>query len=124
MATNGWKQELKKWDAPKGKRKAREVTVAILGGRDEKHVKVVMIGSFGDFRSLEIPRADVPELAKELASGFLGRVDLVGLGVVPREPPPPPPGPIGDEAIYAAKLNVLGAINTLVELAELRAVRG
>jgi hypothetical protein len=124
MATNGWKQELKKLEAPKGKPKDRHLTVAILDGRDEKHAKVVMIGSFGDFRSIEMPRAEVPDLAKELASGAFGRVDLVSLGVTPKQPPPPPPGPIGDDAIYALKLNALGAINALVELAELRAVRG
>ena len=121
---NGWKQELKKWESAKGKQKERHLTVAILGGRDEKTVKVALIGGYGDFRTIEIPRAEVPDLAKEVASGAFGRVDLVSLGVTPKQPPPPPPGPIGDDAIYALKLNALGAINALVELAELRGARG
>jgi hypothetical protein len=121
-----WKEALKLSGPPAADRlHAREgAAIVVVAGRDEKHVNLVYIDEIGDIRSHEVPREDLPEIAREIASGWLGRVGLVSLGVAPAKPPPPPPGPIGHDAIHAAKLNAVGAVGVLVELAALHVAFG
>jgi hypothetical protein len=122
MANKNWNDELKQWagKARGHEHRDRAPAIVVIGGHDAGHSHVVLLDEVGEVRVLDIDRAELPDLAREVATGAFGRVDLVALGIAPLPPPPPPPGPIGDDTIYAAKLNAVAAIRVLVQLTELR----
>jgi hypothetical protein len=113
-----WKPVISSWKQPHPQ---RIVVIAPLPNKEQR--RVMLIHPTEGASVFELDHKDVVELVREVGTMTAVLIDLAALGVAPLPPPTPPPGPIGDDAIYAAALNVVGATFVLGQLVNVRATQ-
>lgn len=108
------KQVVASWKCSKRTSPRSLVVIAPTTNKD-RH-RLLLIHPTEGASSLDVDTEHVDEVMREVGTSAAMIVNLAALGVAPLPPPLPPPGPIGDDAIYAAVLNVVATSQVLGEL--------